>query len=142
MVRITNTMLLSIAIIACVLCGQAMAGNTTEKALQKAEEDWQTFKSYLVHKKSDAVAHGKILLGKMDDEIHELEKKAAMASGDAKAAHQKEIKILKQKRSAADEKLKGLEHASKEGWETSRDGFIEAYGVLEKACQEAVAKFK
>jgi hypothetical protein len=105
-------------------------------------EAWETFKSYVVDQKNDAVKHGNEMLEKADAEIEVLEGKAAKASGDAKAQYEKEIKNLKKKRAQAAVKLDDLENSSADAWDSTKDGFADAYKDLHDAYKEAVGKFK
>jgi hypothetical protein len=109
---------------------------------KETKEAFEAFKAYMIDKKNDAVEHGKVLLNKTDAEIEKLQAKADEASGDAKVAYQKEIENLKEKRSAAANKLDELEDASADSWDDAKDGFAEAYKALYDAYEEAVANFR
>jgi len=123
------------------LSGPAIGETTSDKLAKETKEAIEAFKAYMIDKKNDAVAHGKDLLKKTDAEIDVLQAKADEASGDAKVAYQKEIDNLKEKRSAAANKLDELEDASADSWDDAKDGFTEAYKALYDAYKEAVANF-
>ena len=118
-------------------------GKTSSSDVSKEmEEAWETFKSYVVDQKNDAVKHGNDMLKKADTKIEELESKTSKASGDAKVQYQKEIKNLKLKRAAAAEKLDDLQNSSAEAWDSTKEGFSKAYKDLHDAYKEAASKFE
>ena len=70
-----------------------------------------------------------------------MEVKADKASGETKTRYQQEIKVLKEKRANAAQKLDELENASADGWESAKEGFTRAFKDLYDAYKEAVEKF-
>jgi len=70
-----------------------------------------------------------------------MESKADKASDDTKAQYQQEIKDLKKKLANAAKKLDELEKSSEDTWDSTKDGFAEAYKDLYDAYHEAVKKF-
>jgi F0F1-type ATP synthase membrane subunit b/b' len=82
-------------------------GKTSSSDVSKEMgEAWETFKSYVVDQKHDAVKHGNEMLEKADAEIEVLEGKASKASGDAKAQYEKEIKNLKKEACSSSSKTR------------------------------------
>jgi hypothetical protein len=96
----------------------------------------------MAHQKDEAVSYGKMLLKKADAKIQELEGEAAKASGDAKVEYEKTIKKLKEMRAHAAKKLDDLGNSSEDAWDSTKEGFVEAYKDLYEAYKEAVSKFK
>ena len=118
-------------------------GQTTSSDVSKeAKEAWETFKAYMAHQKDEAVADGKMLLKKADAKIQELEGDAAKASGDAKVEYEKTIKKLQEMRAHAAKKLDDLGNSSGDAWDSTKEGFVEAYKDLYEAYKEAISKFK
>ena len=88
------------------------------------------------------VAYGKKLVRESDYQIKGLEKKAAEASGDAKARYNREIKDLKVKRKNASKKLDEMGKASGAAWDNAKNGFADAYRDLSQSFEKAAAQFK
>jgi len=134
-------------IIAIALCsaflGQAALAETTAKDVsKKTGEAWDTVRSYTVDKKNDAVAYGKKLVRQTDQEISALEKRAANASGEAKAQFQADAKELKAKRAEASKKLDQMGKSSSAAWDEAKNGFADAYKDLQEAYDKAAKKLK
>ena len=134
-------LLIAALVIAIPLSGPAIGETTSDELAKESKEAFEAFKAYMVEKKNDAIEHGKVLLDKTDTEIDVLQAKAEEASGDTKAAYQKEIDNLKHKREVAAKKLDELEDASADSWDDAKNGFTEAYKALYDAYREAVANF-
>ena len=103
---------------------------------------WETVKSYSVEKKNDAVAYGKKLVRESNNQIKGLEKKAAQASGDAKARYNREITDLKVKSKNASKKLDEMGKATGAAWDNAKNGFADAYRDLSQSFEKAAAQFK
>ena len=142
MVRSTTLLLVIGLMIFMISQPMAVFGETSSSDVSKEMgEAWETFKSYIVDQKNDALKHGNEMIEKADAEIEVLEGEAAKASGDAKAQYEKEIKNLKKKRAQAAIKLDDLENSSADAWDSTKDGFADAYRDLHDAYNEATAKF-
>ena len=120
----------------------ALAQTTTKDVSKKAGEAWDTVKSYTVDRKKDAVAFGKKLVRDTDREIKELDRKAAKASGEAKAQFESDRKELKAKRAEASRKLDEMGKASSAAWDEAKNGFADAYKDLHDSYDKAVKKLK
>jgi hypothetical protein len=120
----------------------AIAETTTKDISKKTGEAWDTVKSYTVEKKDEAVAYGRKLVRQTDREIASLEKKAAKASGEAKAQFQSDVKELKAKRAEASKKLDEMGKASSGAWDEAKNGFADAYKDLQDSYHKAVKKLK
>ena len=120
----------------------AIAETTTKDISKKTGEAWDTVKSYTVEKKDEAMAYGRKLVRQTDREIASLEKKAAKASGEAKAQFQSDVKELKAKRAEASKKLDEMGKASGAAWDNAKNGFADAYRDLSQSFEKAAAQFK
>ena len=123
------------------LPNSVLSTSTSEDFHKEVHEAWEAFKAYVVDQKHKAVEHGKDLLHKADVRIEELEAKADKASGETKTRYQQEVKVLKEKRANAARKLDELENASADGWESSKEGFSQAYKDLYDAYKKAIEYF-
>ncbi len=119
-----------------------LAQTTAKDVEKKTGEAWDTVKSYSVDKKNDAVAYGKKLVRESNDQIKGLEKKAAQASGDAKARYKREITDLKGKSKHASKKLDEMGKATGAAWDDAKNGFADAYRDLSQSFEKAAAQFK
>src|SRR5262245_35695881 len=119
-----------------------LAQTTAKDVEKKTGEAWDTMKSYSVEKKNDAVAYGKKLVRESDSKIKGLEKKAAQASGDAKARYNREITDLKTKKKTASKKLDEMSKATGAAWDNAKNGFADAYRDLHESFEKAAAQFK
>jgi len=135
------TALIVTLLVAIPLTGPALGETTSEDLAKESKEAFEAFKAYMIDKKNDALAHGKVLLDKTDAEIDKLQAEADEASGDAKVAYEEEIENLKAKRAVAAKKLDELGDASADSWDDAKAGFTEAYKALYDAYKEAVANF-
>lgn len=135
------TALIVTLLVAIPLTGPALGETTSEDLAKETKEAFEAFKAYMIDKKNDALAHGKVLLDKTDAEIDKLQAEADEASGDAKVAYEEEIENLKAKRAVAAKKLDELGDASADSWDDAKAGFTEAYKALYDAYKEAVANF-
>lgn len=111
-------------------------------ALALAADSWDTVKSYTVEKKNEALAYGKKLVRQTDREIKELDRKAAKASGEAKAQFQSDMRELKVKRKQASQKLDEMGKATGAAWDEAKNGFADAYKDLRDSTDRAVKKLK
>ena len=120
----------------------ALAQPAPKDMSQKAEDSWESLKSYTVEKKKEAMATGRKVMRDLDREIKKVEGVASKASGDAKAQMQKEIKALKAQRAEASKKLDAMGKATAEAWDSTKEGFVKAARDLKEATQKAAAKLK
>jgi hypothetical protein len=111
-------------------------------AAAQAGETWDQVKSYSVEKKQAAVDYGKNLVRETDAKIEELEAQAAKSSGEAKAAKERTIEELKEKRAQAAAKLDEMGKASGTAWDATKQGFADAYKDLSQTYSRAVDYFK
>ena len=127
------TRLFAIGVAACML-----SASLTQPAFAASlEEMWAKVKSFTVETKDAALDSGKQLVRETDAKIKELEGKADKSSGDAKAAYERSIKDLKEKREAAAVKLDELGKASGSAWDATKQGFADAYKDLQQSYDKA-----
>lgn len=127
------TRLFAIGVAACMLSASLM-----QPALAASlEEMWAKVKSFTVETKDAALDSGKQLVRETDTKIKELEGKADKSSGDAKAAYERSIKDLKEKREAAAVKLDEMGKASGSAWDATKQGFSDAYKDLQQSYDKA-----
>lgn len=100
---------------------------------------WEKVKAYSHEKKKEAVVQGKKALAEADKKLAELEKAARKSKGEAKAAHEANMKELRAKKKAAAEKLASMEKSSGEAWDATKTGFADAYQDLHEAYEKAHA---
>ena len=105
-------------------------------------ETWDQVKAYTVEKKQAAVDYGKNLVRETDAKIKELEAQAAKSTGEAKAAQERNIEELKEKRAEAAAKLDEMGQASGSAWDATKRGFADAYKDLSQTYNKAVDYFK
>lgn len=127
------TRVIAIGIAACLL-GVALSQPASAASL---EEMWAKVKSFTVETKDAALDSGKQLVRETDTKIKELEGKADKSSGDAKAAYERSIVDLKEKREAAAVKLDEMGKASGSAWEATKQGFSDAYKDLQQSYDKA-----
>jgi hypothetical protein len=99
-------------------------------------------KTFSVEKKQAAVEYGKSLVHETDEKIKDLEAQAAKSSGEAKAAQDRSIKELKEKRADAATKLDEMKEASGTAWDATKQGFADAYKDLSQTFNRTVDYFK
>jgi len=81
-------------------------------------------------------------LEEYDRKISDLQAKAESMQGDARAAFDRKLQDLKQKRDAAREKFKELKTSSDSAWGDIKAGMDGALTELQKAYDNAAAEFK
>lgn len=131
------TRLIVISIAACML-----SVSVVRPAFAASLEDmWAKVKSFTVETKDAALDSGRQLVRETDAKIKELQGKADKSSGDAKAAYERSIKDLKEKRDAAaiklDEMGKATSSATGSAWDATKQGFSDAYKDLQQSYDKA-----
>lgn len=111
-------------------------------AFSQVRETWDQVKSFTIEKKDAALEYGKGLVREADAEIKELEEKAAKSTGETKAAYERNIKELKEKRAKAGVKLDDMGKATANAWDATKEGFADAYKDLRQSYNKAIESFK
>ena len=109
---------------------------------QKADQSWDSLKSYTVEKKQQAMATGRKVMRAIDRDIKDLQRSGAKASKEAKAEMNKDIKALQAERAETEKKLIAMRKASAEAWEGAKTAFIDAARGLNESVQKAAEKLK
>ncbi len=123
------------------MAAPAMAADATAKpaAQAKAETTWDNIKDFSHQEKTKAVAAGKKLIAETDKKIAALSKPVKNATAETKAAHEANMKELKEKKAAAQAELAKLGQASGEVWDATKTGFADAGKALGAAYDKAAA---
>jgi uncharacterized protein YoaH (UPF0181 family) len=111
-------------------------------AASQVGDAWDQMKTFTVEKKQAAVEYGKTLVRETDEKIKELEAQAATSSGEAKAAQERSIKELKEKRTQTATKLDDMSKTSGNAWDATKQGFADAYKDLSQTFNRTVDSFK
>lgn len=81
-------------------------------------------------------------LQKWDDELDALKLKAESAKAEARVELQEQITELREKKAAAQSKLKSLQEAGDEAWDEIKAGAEKSWTEIRGAFDRAFAKFK
>ena len=131
--------MITLGVIAAAL---AMSLSPVAVAASQLDDAWNQVKSFTVENKDAAVDYGKKLVRDTDAKLKELQDKADKSSGDTKAAYERSIKDLKVKRDAAAAKLDEMGKASGHAWDSTKQGFADAYKDLGQSYDKAVDSLK
>jgi hypothetical protein len=107
-----------------------------------AATTWDNIKDFSHKEKEKAVAAGKKLIAETDKKIDALAKDTKNASAETKAAHEANMKDLKEKKKAAQAELDKMGKASGEVWDATKTGFADAGKALGAAYDKAAAAVK
>jgi uncharacterized protein HemX len=120
------------------LCGATLA---LAAALVMATEPtaWEKIKTFAHDSKKEAVAEGRKMIAATDKKIEEMKKETAKATGDAKKAHEANMKELQAKRKAAQAELDKMQKSAANTWDATKAGFSNAYKDLHTAYEKARA---
>lgn len=131
------TRLFAIGVAACMLSASWLQ----PVVAASLEEMWAKVKSFTIETKDAALDSGKQLVREADTKIKELQGKADKSTGEVKAAYERSIKDLKEKREAAavklDEMGKATGSATGSAWEATKEGFSDAYKDLQQSYDKA-----
>ncbi|HVL35322.1 MAG TPA: coiled coil domain-containing protein [Burkholderiales bacterium] len=84
----------------------------------------------------------KAKLDEWNAEIDLLSAKADAAHADSRIAYQKQMETLRRRREEAGAKLKELQTASEDAWESLRKGMESAWDAMSEAMKDAASRFK
>jgi hypothetical protein len=114
---------------------------TLASALAMAAEPtaWEKIKTFAHESKNDAVTEGKKMIAATDKKIEEMKKEAAKSTGEAKKAHEANMKELQAKRKAAQAELDKMQKSAANTWDATKEGFSNAYKDLHEAYEKAKA---
>jgi len=94
------------------------------------------------HRRTDYLSRADSQLNQLDRHINDLKSKADRAQENAKAELNAEIDQLRKKQAAAHQRIAQVEAASEDSWQSLQAGADAALNDLQKAYDEAVARFK
>ena len=94
------------------------------------------------HQRSDYLSRADSQLNQLNRHINDLKAKADRAQGNAKAELNAEIDQLRKKQAAAHQHIAQVEAASEDSWQSLQAGADAALNDLQKAYDEAAARFK
>jgi hypothetical protein len=128
-------------ILAAALIATASVGALAQDAA-KDPGAWEKFKAYTHQQKNEAVADGKKLLAAADKQIAEMKASTKNSGAEFKAANEKNMKELQDKKKAAQVELTKLEKSSADAWDATKTGFSNAAKDLGQSYDKAVAAVK
>jgi len=135
--------IVAVAMGAFLIHAAPAVGQTSGKdATQKVGEAADAIKGYTVEKKSEAVAYSKKLMSDLDAKIKDLEAQVSRDTSAAKADGQRQLKELKATRDKTAKKADELGRATAASWDSVKTGFADSYKDLNKAYDEAAAKWR
>jgi len=103
---------------------------------------WEKVKSFAHESKKEAVAEGKKAIAATDKQIAALKKDVARSTGEAKVAHEKNMKELQAKRKVAQAELGKMQKSASNTWDATKEGFSNAYQDLHQSVEKATAAAK
>ena len=115
---------------------------TGTAAAQTSSSTTDKMKGYSVEKKNEAVAYGKKMMSDFDAQVKDLEGQISRDTGAAKADAQRQLKDLKAQQAATGKKLDELGKASKDSWDTTKQGFADAFNDMQKSFDKVKASVK
>ena len=78
----------------------------------------------------------------IDKQIAALKKDIAKSTGEAKSAHEKNMKELQAKRKVAQAELGKMQKSAASTWDATKEGFSDAYQDLHQSVEKAVSAAK
>jgi chromosome segregation ATPase len=102
----------------------------------------RTAGSRRLHQRTDYLSRADSQLNQLNRHINDLKAKADRAQGNAKAELNAEIDQLRKKQAAAHQHIAQVKAASEDSWQSLQAGADAALNDLQKAYDEAAARFK
>jgi uncharacterized protein YicC (UPF0701 family) len=124
-----------------LLSGLAIGASATEATGQQLTA-WDRFKTYAHTEQEIAVQEGKKLIAATERQIADLKAKAKTSGKEVKAAYEADIKMLEAKMKEAQAHLDKMSKASASAWDSTKEGFSNAYRDLHQAYDKSVAAAK
>lgn len=100
---------------------------------------WEKIKSFAHERKTEAVAEGKKLIAATDKQIDDLKREVAKSTGEARKAHEQNLKELQAKRKVAQARLDSMQKSAATTWDATKEGFSNAYKDLRDAYDKAAS---
>lgn len=98
---------------------------------------WDKIKDFTHEQKNAAVAEGRKLLRETDKQLSVMKKQVAQSAGEARLAHENNLKELQAKRKEAQARLDELQKSGSNAWDATKQGFGRAYDDLHQAWRKA-----
>ena len=153
--RIRLPALIAITFFIAAAAGQARADDQDESAADSVKlEDVQeelsaaiaSLKGYSINQREAAVDKAGATLKALDEQIDVLRQRTAddwdSLSVEAREARLKALKKLTEQRNELAEWYGGMKHSSSQAWGEVREGFVDAYEVLQDAWTDALDEFE
>lgn len=149
---LVGMMMLAMALNVSAEQGQKAAAKTTASApstVAELRQEWaeavDALNSYSAAQREAAVARAKTTLQAMDARIEQLQVQADEQwdelSESARQKRQATLRALREQRNRVAEWYGGMKHSSASAWSDVKDGFIGAYGILNRSFGRALAEF-
>lgn len=116
--------------------GLALVAATCSAATEPGT--WDKIKDFTHEQKNAAVAEGRKLLRETDRQLAVMKKQVAQSVGEARLAHENNLKELQHKRKEAKARLDQLQKSGSNAWDAAKQGFGSAYDDLHQAWRKAV----
>jgi hypothetical protein len=118
--------------------------------LENLQEEWseaiESIKGYSVSQREVAVKKAGIALEKLDEHIEVLGQRTAdewdTLSAEAREARLVALRKLSVQRNELAEWYGGMKHSSSQAWVEVREGFVDAYDILQSAWADALEEFE
>jgi hypothetical protein len=142
MVRRVCLRALYVGLCTVLISATPVAAQTSTGTTDKSASTTDKMSSYSVEKKKEAVAYGKKMMSDFDKSIKGLESQISRDTSATKADAQRQLKDLKAQRAQTGKKLDELSRASAQSWESTKQGFANAYKDLQQSYDKTVAGLK
>jgi BMFP domain-containing protein YqiC len=149
---LVGMMMLAMALSVGAKQGQEAAAKTTDSApptVAQLRQEWaeavDAFNSYSAAQREAALARARTTLQAMDARIEQLEAQANdqwdQLSQSARQKRQATLRALREQRNRVAEWYGGMKHSSASAWDEVKEGFIGAYGILNRSFGSALDEF-
>jgi hypothetical protein len=117
---------------------------------EDVKDEWseamESIKGYSVNQRAVAVKKAGVALEELDKRIDVLEQRTAdewdSLSAEAREARLVALRKLTKQRKESAEWYGGMKHSSSKAWVEVREGFVDAYDVLQNAWDDALEEFE
>jgi hypothetical protein len=121
--------------VSLLICAAVLA--VSQPVSAQVREAWERVRAFTIETKDAALEDGRKLLREADAKIKQLEDKASQSSGDAKASYERSVADAKVKRAQAANKLDEMGKATGSAWDSTKNGFADAYKDLHESVDKA-----
>jgi hypothetical protein len=133
------------------LLAEEQGSNSADPAqVENVDEEWsevvESIKGYSVSQREVAVKNAGIALKKLDKRIDNLTQRTAdewdELSVETREARLAALRKLTEQRKELAEWYGGMKHSSSQAWGEVREGFVDAYGILQNSWVDALEEFE